>query len=166
MHTIGLAGARVKIGLANLAYNIKRLVWLSGKARPSVAEGSRAGGAEQTCPPLLGAAASSPLDNPAGTSPAPTSSAAINNFPEVSSFWRWTAWPDICRRERLFFWILALRTEIRHRLDSFPQALKNKYIPRRNAISFIFFIYPLNVTNHDLVKMIVIYKIRKYSYLI
>jgi hypothetical protein len=30
--TIGSARARVKIGLANLAYNMKRLVWLSGKA--------------------------------------------------------------------------------------------------------------------------------------
>ncbi|WP_424139944.1 IS5 family transposase [Roseomonas chloroacetimidivorans] len=32
VRTIGLARARVKIGLANLAYNMKRLVWLSGKA--------------------------------------------------------------------------------------------------------------------------------------
>ncbi len=32
VRTIGIARARVKIGLANLAYNIKRLVWLSGKA--------------------------------------------------------------------------------------------------------------------------------------
>jgi hypothetical protein len=32
--TIGLAKARVKIGLATLAFNMKRLVWLSGKAVP------------------------------------------------------------------------------------------------------------------------------------
>ena len=32
VRTIGIARARVKIGLANLAYNMKRLVWLSGKA--------------------------------------------------------------------------------------------------------------------------------------
>jgi IS5 family transposase len=31
VRTIGLARARVKIGLANLAYNMKRLVWLSGR---------------------------------------------------------------------------------------------------------------------------------------
>lgn len=35
VRTIGMARARVKIGLANLAYNIKRLVWLSSKARPA-----------------------------------------------------------------------------------------------------------------------------------
>lgn len=32
VRTIGIARARVKIGLANLACNMKRLVWLSGKA--------------------------------------------------------------------------------------------------------------------------------------
>jgi transposase, IS5 family len=31
VRTIGIARARVKIGLANLAYNIKRYVWLSGR---------------------------------------------------------------------------------------------------------------------------------------
>jgi IS5 family transposase len=35
VRTIGLARARVKIGLANLAYNMKHLVWLSG--RPAAA---------------------------------------------------------------------------------------------------------------------------------
>lgn len=35
VRTIGLARARVKIGLANLAYNIKRFVWLSSKAAPA-----------------------------------------------------------------------------------------------------------------------------------
>jgi len=35
VRTIGLARARVKIGLANLAYNIKRLVWLSGRPAPA-----------------------------------------------------------------------------------------------------------------------------------
>jgi transposase, IS5 family len=29
--TIGLARARVKIGLANLVYNMRSFVWLSGK---------------------------------------------------------------------------------------------------------------------------------------
>lgn len=29
VRTIGIARARVKIGLANLAYNIRRYVWLS-----------------------------------------------------------------------------------------------------------------------------------------
>jgi hypothetical protein len=32
--TIGLGRARVKIGLANLAYNFVRLVWLNGRAVP------------------------------------------------------------------------------------------------------------------------------------
>ncbi len=31
----GVARARVKIGLANLAYNIRRYVWLSSKATPA-----------------------------------------------------------------------------------------------------------------------------------
>jgi IS5 family transposase len=35
VRTIGIARATVKIGLANLAYNIRRLVWLSGKAVPA-----------------------------------------------------------------------------------------------------------------------------------
>jgi len=35
VRTIGIARARVKIGLANLVYNIKRLVWLSSKAAPA-----------------------------------------------------------------------------------------------------------------------------------
>jgi hypothetical protein len=32
VRTIGIARARVKIGLANLAYNMKRFVWLSSQA--------------------------------------------------------------------------------------------------------------------------------------
>jgi transposase, IS5 family len=32
IRTIGIARARVKIGLANLAFNVQRFVWLSGKA--------------------------------------------------------------------------------------------------------------------------------------
>ena len=35
VRTIGIARARVKIGLANLAYNMKRFVWLSSKAVPA-----------------------------------------------------------------------------------------------------------------------------------
>jgi len=31
VRTIGLARARVKIGLANIAYNMRRLVWLHSK---------------------------------------------------------------------------------------------------------------------------------------
>jgi IS5 family transposase len=35
VRTIGLARARVKIGLVNLAYNMRRFVWLSGRAAPA-----------------------------------------------------------------------------------------------------------------------------------
>jgi IS5 family transposase len=35
IRTIGIARARVKIGPANLAYNIKRFVWLSGRTAPA-----------------------------------------------------------------------------------------------------------------------------------
>jgi transposase, IS5 family len=35
VRTIGIARARVKIGLANLAYNIRRLVWLSTRTAPA-----------------------------------------------------------------------------------------------------------------------------------
>jgi transposase, IS5 family len=35
IRTIGLVRAQVKIGLANLAYNIKRYVWLSGRPAPA-----------------------------------------------------------------------------------------------------------------------------------
>jgi transposase, IS5 family len=35
IRTIGLARAEVKIGLANLAYNIRRYVWLSGRTMPA-----------------------------------------------------------------------------------------------------------------------------------
>lgn len=35
VRTIGIARARVKIGLANLAQNMRRFVWLSGKAAPA-----------------------------------------------------------------------------------------------------------------------------------
>ena len=35
VRTIGLARARVKIGLVNLAYNMRRLVWLSGRRSPA-----------------------------------------------------------------------------------------------------------------------------------
>lgn len=35
VRTLGIARARVKIGLANLAYNMKRLVWLSGRPAPA-----------------------------------------------------------------------------------------------------------------------------------
>lgn len=32
VRTIGLARARVKVGLANLVYNMRRMVWLAGAA--------------------------------------------------------------------------------------------------------------------------------------
>jgi transposase, IS5 family len=32
VRTIGLVRARMKIGLANLVYNMKRVVWLTGRA--------------------------------------------------------------------------------------------------------------------------------------
>lgn len=35
VRSIGIAPARVKVGLANLAYNIHRLVWLHGKTAPA-----------------------------------------------------------------------------------------------------------------------------------
>jgi len=35
IRTIGLARARVKIGLANLAYNMRRYLWLSGRTAPA-----------------------------------------------------------------------------------------------------------------------------------
>lgn len=35
VRTIGIARARTKIGLANLAYNMKRLVWLQGSTAPA-----------------------------------------------------------------------------------------------------------------------------------
>lgn len=34
VRTIGIARARIKIGLANLAYNFQRLIWLEGQPRP------------------------------------------------------------------------------------------------------------------------------------
>ena len=36
VRTIGLAGARVKIGLANLVYNMKRTIWLTGHLAPGI----------------------------------------------------------------------------------------------------------------------------------
>jgi transposase, IS5 family len=35
IRTIGIARARIKIGLANLVYNMKRLVWLTAKTAPA-----------------------------------------------------------------------------------------------------------------------------------
>jgi transposase, IS5 family len=35
IRTVGIARARVKVGLTNLAYNIKRFVWLSGRTAPA-----------------------------------------------------------------------------------------------------------------------------------
>ena len=35
IRTIGLARAKVKIGLANLAYNMRRFVWLQGRSAPA-----------------------------------------------------------------------------------------------------------------------------------
>ncbi len=35
VRTIGLAHAHVKIGLANLAYNMRRFVWLDGRRAPA-----------------------------------------------------------------------------------------------------------------------------------
>jgi transposase, IS5 family len=35
VRTIGLARARAKIGLVDLAYNMRRLVWLRGRAAPA-----------------------------------------------------------------------------------------------------------------------------------
>ena len=35
IRTIGLARAKVKIGLANLAYNMRRMVWLDSRPLPA-----------------------------------------------------------------------------------------------------------------------------------
>ena len=35
IRTIGIARARIKIGMANLAYNFKRLIWLDGRTAPA-----------------------------------------------------------------------------------------------------------------------------------
>jgi hypothetical protein len=35
LHTISLTWTRVKIGLVNLAYNMRRLVWLSRRTSPA-----------------------------------------------------------------------------------------------------------------------------------
>ena len=35
VRTIGIARAHVKIGLANLAFNVKRYVWLTSRAAPA-----------------------------------------------------------------------------------------------------------------------------------
>jgi transposase, IS5 family len=35
IRTIGIARARTKIGLANLVYNMKRLIWLIGQTAPA-----------------------------------------------------------------------------------------------------------------------------------
>ena len=35
IRTIGIARARTEIGMANLVYNMKRLVWLQGRVAPA-----------------------------------------------------------------------------------------------------------------------------------
>ena len=35
VRTIGIARARIKIGMANLAYNFQRLAWLEGRTAPA-----------------------------------------------------------------------------------------------------------------------------------
>ena len=35
VRTIGMARAKVKIGLINLAYNMRRFVWLTGRTMPA-----------------------------------------------------------------------------------------------------------------------------------
>jgi hypothetical protein len=35
IRTIGIARARIKIGMANLAYNFQRMVWLEGRGVPA-----------------------------------------------------------------------------------------------------------------------------------
>jgi hypothetical protein len=35
VRTIGIARARIKIGMTNLAYNFQRLAWLEGRAAPA-----------------------------------------------------------------------------------------------------------------------------------
>jgi len=35
IRTVGIARARIKIGMANLAYNFQRLAWLEGRGAPA-----------------------------------------------------------------------------------------------------------------------------------
>ena len=35
VRTIGIARARLKIGMANLVYNMQRLVWFEGRTAPA-----------------------------------------------------------------------------------------------------------------------------------
>ena len=35
IRTIGIARAKIKIGMANLAYNFQRLAWLEGRSAPA-----------------------------------------------------------------------------------------------------------------------------------
>jgi hypothetical protein len=35
VRTIGIARTRIKIGMANLAYNFQRLAWLQGRTTPA-----------------------------------------------------------------------------------------------------------------------------------
>jgi hypothetical protein len=35
VRTIGIARARIKIGMANLAYNFQRLAWFEGRTAPA-----------------------------------------------------------------------------------------------------------------------------------
>jgi transposase, IS5 family len=35
VRTIGIARARIKIGMTNLAYNFQRLAWLEGRIAPA-----------------------------------------------------------------------------------------------------------------------------------
>ena len=48
IRTIGLARARVKIGLANLAYNMCRMVWLGSRPLPVLSMADKAGAAPTT----------------------------------------------------------------------------------------------------------------------
>ena len=50
VRTVGMARARLKIGLANLAYNMRRFVWLQTRNAPHEDEGGKKGG-RRTAPP-------------------------------------------------------------------------------------------------------------------
>jgi hypothetical protein len=55
VHTVGMTRARVKIGLANLAYNFTRLAWLNGRTAPVRSRPDRPCTARQQQPPSFNA---------------------------------------------------------------------------------------------------------------
>jgi hypothetical protein len=55
VRTIGIAREKVKISIANLAYNTRRFVWLSGKYAAASAGGAARGGIRPNLAEKIGA---------------------------------------------------------------------------------------------------------------